>query len=80
MQVLAAFMGLIQKYHLVEENSTQHPIQFYAATKRSNELMAHAYSHLYKLKTTGLRFFTIYGPWVRPDMAVFKFTGEYFKK
>ncbi|WP_216320881.1 NAD-dependent epimerase [Deinococcus aestuarii] len=51
-----------------------HPLSLYAATKRANELMAHAYSHLYGLPTTGLRFFTVYGPWGRPDMALFKFT------
>ncbi|HHI82703.1 MAG TPA: NAD-dependent epimerase/dehydratase family protein, partial [Rhizobiales bacterium] len=51
-----------------------HPLQFYAATKCANELMAHAYSHLYRLPTTGLRFFTVYGPWGRPDMALFLFT------
>jgi UDP-glucuronate 4-epimerase len=50
-----------------------HPISFYAATKKANELMAHAYSHLYRLPVTGLRFFTVYGPWGRPDMAYFKF-------
>ncbi|KJZ61457.1 NAD-dependent epimerase [Pseudomonas fluorescens] len=50
------------------------PVSFYAATKRANELMAHAYSHLYGIPTTGLRFFTVYGPWGRPDMALFKFT------
>lgn len=54
--------------------SVDHPISLYAATKRANELMAHAYSHLYNLPTTGLRFFTVYGPWGRPDMALFKFT------
>ncbi len=52
-----------------ESHGVDHPLQFYAATKRSNELMAHAYSHLYRLPTTGLRFFTVYGPWGRPDMA-----------
>jgi UDP-glucuronate 4-epimerase len=52
-----------------EAHGTGHPLQFYAATKRANELMAHAYSHLYRLPTTGLRFFTVYGPWGRPDMA-----------
>ncbi len=51
-----------------------HPLQFYAATKRANELMAHSYSHLFGLPTTGLRFFTVYGPWGRPDMAFFSFT------
>jgi len=55
-------------------NSTDHPLSLYAATKKSNELMAHSYSHLYGLSTTGLRFFTVYGPWGRPDMALFKFT------
>jgi UDP-glucuronate 4-epimerase len=53
---------------------TDHPISLYAATKRANELMAHSYSHLYRLPVTGLRFFTIYGPWGRPDMAIFAFT------
>lgn len=57
-----------------EEHGVDHPLQFYAATKRANELMAHSYSHLFQLPTTGLRFFTVYGPWGRPDMALFKFT------
>lgn len=57
-----------------EHHGADHPLQLYAATKRSNELMAHAYSHLYGLPATGLRFFTVYGPWGRPDMALFKFT------
>ncbi len=57
-----------------EHHGVDHPIQFYAATKRANELMAHAYSHLFQLPTTGLRFFTVYGPWGRPDMALFLFT------
>lgn len=55
------------------EDSADHPVSLYAATKKANELMAHAYSHLYRLPTTGLRFFTVYGPWGRPDMAYFKF-------
>ncbi len=55
-------------------NNVDHPISLYAATKKSNELMAHTYSHLYGLPTTGLRFFTVYGPWGRPDMALFLFT------
>lgn len=54
--------------------NVDHPLNLYAASKKANELMAHAYSHLYKLPTTGLRFFTVYGPWGRPDMALFKFT------
>jgi UDP-glucuronate 4-epimerase len=53
---------------------TDHPISLYAATKKANELMAHSYGHLYRLPVTGLRFFTIYGPWGRPDMAIFLFT------
>lgn len=57
-----------------EHDGVDHPLQFYAATKRANELMAHSYSHLFRLPVTGLRFFTVYGPWGRPDMAFFKFT------
>ncbi len=57
-----------------EHNGVDHPLQFYAATKKANELMAHSYSHLFQLPTTGLRFFTVYGPWGRPDMALFLFT------
>jgi UDP-glucuronate 4-epimerase len=57
-----------------EHRGANHPLQFYAATKRANELMAHSYSHLFQLPTTGLRFFTVYGPWGRPDMALFLFT------
>jgi UDP-glucuronate 4-epimerase len=59
-----------------EKNGVDHPLQFYAATKRANELMAHSYSHLFRLPTTGLRFFTVYGPWGRPDMALFLFTKK----
>ena len=55
-------------------NNVDHPVSLYAATKKANELMAHTYSHLYRLPTTGLRFFTVYGPWGRPDMALFLFT------
>lgn len=55
-------------------DAVDHPVSLYAATKKSNELMAHAYAHLYAIPTTGLRFFTVYGPWGRPDMAYFKFT------
>ncbi|MCU4581640.1 NAD-dependent epimerase [Acinetobacter gyllenbergii] len=62
-----------------EQHGVDHPLQFYAATKRANELMAHSYSHLFKLPTTGLRFFTVYGPWTRPDMALFKFTKNIFE-
>ena len=54
-------------------DNVDHPISLYAATKKSNELMAHAYSHLYRIPTTGLRFFTVYGPWYRPDMALYRF-------
>ena len=56
------------------DDKTDHPVSLYAATKKANELMAHSYSHLYRLPVTGLRFFTIYGPWGRPDMAIFLFT------
>ena len=66
--------GANVKLPFSEHDPVDHPLQFYAATKRANELMAHAYSNLYKLPTTGLRFFTVYGPWGRPDMALFKFT------
>jgi UDP-glucuronate 4-epimerase len=59
-----------------EHVGVDHPLQFYAATKRANELMAHSYSHLFRLATTGLRFFTVYGPWGRPDMALFLFTKK----
>ena len=57
------------------QDNVDHPISLYAASKKSNELMAHTYSHLYELPSTGLRFFTVYGPWGRPDMALFKFTS-----
>jgi UDP-glucuronate 4-epimerase len=57
-------------------HNVDHPVSLYAATKKANELMAHAYSHLYGIPTTGLRFFTVYGPWGRPDMALFKFTRK----
>jgi UDP-glucuronate 4-epimerase len=62
-----------------EIHSVDHPVSLYAASKKSNELMAHTYSHLYNLPTTGLRFFTVYGPWGRPDMALFKFTDAIYK-
>jgi UDP-glucuronate 4-epimerase len=57
-----------------EHDNVDHPVSLYAATKKANELMAHSYAHLYRLACTGLRFFTVYGPWGRPDMALFKFT------
>ena len=66
--------GANTKMPFSEHDSANHPLSVYAASKKSNELMAHSYSHLYKLPTTGLRFFTVYGPWGRPDMALFKFT------
>jgi len=58
------------------DHNVDHPVSLYAATKKANELMAHAYSHLYNIPTTGLRFFTVYGPWGRPDMAYFSFTKD----
>ena len=66
--------GANTKMPFSEHDGADHPLQFYAATKRANELMAHAYSHLFDLPTTGLRFFTVYGPWGRPDMALYLFT------
>ncbi|WP_446924500.1 NAD-dependent epimerase [Klebsiella pneumoniae] len=66
--------GLNRKMPFSTDDSVDHPVSLYAATKKANELMAHTYSHLYGIPTTGLRFFTVYGPWGRPDMALFKFT------
>src|SRR5258707_13016124 len=66
--------GSNRKVPLSEHDSVDHPISIYAATKKSNELIAHSYSHLYGMPVTGLRFFTVYGPWGRPDMGYFKFT------
>jgi len=66
--------GLNEKIPFSEKDNVDHPISLYAASKKSNELMAHTYSHLFSLPTTGLRFFTVYGPWGRPDMALFIFT------
>ena len=66
--------GANETMPFVESDNVDHPVSLYAATKKANELMAHTYSHLYNLPTTGLRFFTVYGPWGRPDMALFKFT------
>lgn len=66
--------GLNEKIPFETTDAVDHPVSLYAATKKSNELMAHSYSHLYGFKTTGLRFFTVYGPWGRPDMAMFLFT------
>ncbi len=66
--------GANTKLPFSEHDNVDHPVSLYAATKKANELMAHSYAHLYKLPCTGLRFFTVYGPWGRPDMALFKFT------
>ena len=66
--------GLNRKTPFSTSDSVDHPVSLYAATKKANELMSHSYAHLYGLPTTGLRFFTVYGPWGRPDMALFKFT------
>ncbi|MFJ5481830.1 NAD-dependent epimerase [Pectobacterium actinidiae] len=68
--------GLNEKTPFSTKDSVDHPVSLYAATKKANELMAHSYSHLYGIPTTGLRFFTVYGPWGRPDMALFKFTKK----
>ena len=71
--------GLNEKMPLSTHDNVDHPISLYAATKKANELMAHTYSHLYGLPATGLRFFTVYGPWGRPDMALFLFTEAILK-
>lgn len=71
--------GLNRKMPFDTSDSVDHPVSLYAATKKANEMMAHSYSHLYNLPTTGLRFFTVYGPWGRPDMALFKFTNAIVK-
>lgn len=71
--------GLNTRMPFSVDHNVDHPVSLYAATKKSNELMAHTYSHLYNLPTTGLRFFTVYGPWGRPDMALFLFTEAILK-
>jgi len=71
--------GLNEKQPFSTHDSVNHPISLYAASKKSNELMAHTYSHLFGIQTTGLRFFTVYGPWGRPDMALFLFTKAIFE-
>ena len=71
--------GLNTKMPLSESQPTEHPMALYAATKKANEMMAHSYSHLFNLPTTGLRFFTVYGPWGRPDMALFLFIEAIMK-
>ncbi|MBC7915787.1 MAG: NAD-dependent epimerase/dehydratase family protein [Pyrinomonadaceae bacterium] len=68
--------GLNTEMPFSESHKTDQPISLYAASKKSNELMAHTYSHLFNIPTTGLRFFTVYGPWGRPDMALFSFTND----
>ncbi len=72
--------GLNAKMPFSIHDNVDHPISLYAATKKANELMAHTYSHLYKIPSTGLRFFTVYGPWGRPDMALFIFTKAIFEE
>ena len=71
--------GQNRKVPFATEDRVDHPVSLYAATKKSNELMAHSYSHLYNIPVTGLRFFTVYGPWGRPDMAYFKFVDAIAK-
>mgnify|MGYP002903248908 CR=1 FL=1 len=68
--------GLNGKVPFSEKDSIAHPVSLYAATKKSNELMAHTYSHLYGIPSTGLRFFTVYGPWGRPDMSCLLYTSD----
>jgi UDP-glucuronate 4-epimerase len=70
----SSIYGANKRYPFVETDATDHPVSLYGATKKANELMAYSYSHLYGFPCTGLRFFTVYGPWGRPDMALFKFT------
>jgi UDP-glucuronate 4-epimerase len=70
----SSIYGLNTRQPFSEHDNTDHPISLYAATKKANEAMAHSYAHLYGVPCTGLRFFTVYGPWGRPDMALFKFT------
>lgn len=72
--------GQNDKVPFSTKDNVDHPISLYAATKKSNELMAYTYSHLYNFRTTGLRFFTVYGPWGRPDMAMFLFTDAIIKR
>jgi len=71
--------GANEKVPFEESDNVDHPVSLYAATKKSNELMAHTYSHVFKIPATGLRFFTVYGPMGRPDMAYFSFIDKYFK-
>ena len=68
--------GLNKAFPFSEDHNVDHPVSLYAASKKSNEAMAHSYSHLFGLPTTGLRFFTVYGPWGRPDMALYIFTRK----
>lgn len=70
----SSIYGLNTRQPFSEHDPVEHPVSLYAATKKANEAMAHSYAHLYRLPVTGLRFFTVYGPWGRPDMALFKFT------
>jgi UDP-glucuronate 4-epimerase len=72
--------GANTKVPFSEADTVDHPVSLYAATKKANEAMAHSYAHLYDIPLTGLRFFTVYGPWGRPDMAVFKFTKALFER
>src|SRR5205085_6760467 len=71
--------GANKKIPFSEKDIVDHPVSLYAATKKSDELIAHVYAHLYRLPVTGLRFFTVYGPWGRPDMALFKFCKAIFE-
>ncbi len=71
--------GVNSNLPFLEEDNTDHPVSLYGATKKANETLAHSYSHIFNLPTTGLRFFTVYGPWGRPDMALFKFTDAIVK-
>ena len=74
MLLLSSVYGGNKDFPFSEKDNTDNPLQFYAVTKKTNELMAHAYNDLYSINFIGLRFFTVYGPWGRPDMSLFKFT------
>ena len=76
MHLALQYMEVIKKCHFPYPIMLTSPISIYAASKKSNELMAHAYNHLFGLKSTGLRFFTVYGPWGRPDMAMYIFAKK----
>ena len=76
MLLVPQFMGAIKRFHSQRSDNVDKPISIYASSKKANELMAHSYNHLFGLNSTGLRFFTVYGPWGRPDMAMYIFANK----